>query len=102
MLARMSLPFFASLAVLAAVAVSAAGCDRQDPAARLAWLESNDAASSAAEQVPMVAFDALDRDQDDSIAPWEAQSDAALAARFQSLDTNRNGKLDRAEYYGGR
>lgn len=47
-----------------------------------------------------VHFESLDADGDGFISREEAQANASLADEFESLDTRRRGRLDRADLAG--
>jgi hypothetical protein len=78
-----------------AVAIAGSGCEQRASTA------SGSPAATAQAYSPG-AFEALDVDHDGGIAMWEAQADPSLVTRFDALDRNGDGKLDRAEYSAAR
>jgi hypothetical protein len=56
------------------------------------------AAMESAAAVETVTFESLDADANGAISQDEAQSNPALSAVWEEVDTNKDGQLDEAEF----
>jgi EF hand len=81
-----------------AMATVGSGCEQKVSTVSTGGLRSTGQPLASAGIFGAKSFEALDVDKDNAIGMWEAQADPSLVARFDELDRNGDGKLDRAEY----
>jgi hypothetical protein len=91
------------VAALAALLASAAAFANEDPAQQQpAATPTTPADTTTATDTAWPEFSTLDTNGDGYVSKDEAKSNAALAAKFGELDTDKNGSLSSSEYQKGR